>query len=314
MNEQAENEPAGTMGMAAMVDLLRERSLRAADDGDRVRAVVRVRDCDVCHGSGWVATPLTPLTGALAPCACSTDAAMRERSVAMLRARMVGDSRLDGLDVVGPRMARSLDELARVPAQDYLIDGIRRWLDELTERPVLVLVGPVGNGKTQLAVAAALTAADRYHLLPIVWPVADGMQHQADHMTDGEAAATLLRVKLAEVAVLDDLGTQMPSNMSANRLYQILNSRYVSGLPTIITSNQPLRQLDDRLQRALDYDLSMIIVNVCGNLRTVGITASTDPNAPRQRPPMGRGAWHAIPERQVCGTCHTQPCICKEDR
>jgi hypothetical protein len=306
------NEQANAVGMGAMVAILQARSLTNAD-GDRVHAVVRVRDCDVCHGSGWVATALTPLTGALAPCACSTDAAMRDRSVAMLRARMVEDSRLDGLDVVGARMARSLDELARIPAQGYLIAIIRRWLDELAERPVLAIVGAVGNGKTQLAIAGALSAAERYHLQPLLWPVADGMQHQADHMTDGEAAETLRRVKAAEVAVLDDLGTQMPSNMSANRLYQILNSRYVSGLPTIITSNQPLRQLDERLQRALDYDLSRIVVNVTPNLRTVGITASTDANAPRQRPPIGRGAWHAIPERQVCGTCHTQPCICTEE-
>ena len=114
------------------------------------------------------------------------------------------------------------------------------------------LFGPPGLGKTHLLAAAVRARRERRctaifaevtELLAelraairdddMVDPVGQRIGHYAD-------ADTLL--------ALDDLGAHNPSNFSEESLYRILNRRYNSSAPTIISSNAPLELIDPRIR------------------------------------------------------------------
>ena len=60
--------------------------------------------------------------------------------------------------------------------------------------------------------------------------------------------------------MLDDLGTENATPWAREKLYQIINHRYIEQLPTVITSNIDLRKVDDRIMsRIMDHRLTQYI-------------------------------------------------------
>ena len=60
-------------------------------------------------------------------------------------------------------------------------------------------------------------------------------------------------VRTAPLLVLDDLGAENASAWAREKLYQLFNYRYNARLPTVVTTAQPVDELDPRLRsRFLD--------------------------------------------------------------
>ena len=91
-------------------------------------------------------------------------------------------------------------------------------------------------------------------------------------------------VRRAPLLILDDLGTQTTTSWATEKLFQILNDRYMTKLPTVITTNVPLDELGDRLaSRMADPELS-----ICVSLAGPDWRAARDSSAPRGAGPAGR--------------------------
>lgn len=109
-------------------------------------------------------------------------------------------------------------------------DAIEEWRQNPTRN--LVLLGPVGTGKTYAAMAAARLALDRgwnvrFH--PVI-ELLDRIRPGGDDRTLDVAAG-------CHLLVLDDLGGERPSEWTAERLYLICNRRWLEQRPTVVTSN-----------------------------------------------------------------------------
>ena len=66
-------------------------------------------------------------------------------------------------------------------------------------------------------------------------------------------------VRTAPVLILDDLGTENLTSWSREKLFQIFNHRYNARLPTIITTNRELEEIDQRVRsRMLDQELCTV--------------------------------------------------------
>ncbi|MDQ3413052.1 MAG: ATP-binding protein, partial [Chloroflexota bacterium] len=64
-------------------------------------------------------------------------------------------------------------------------------------------------------------------------------------------------IRSAFLLILDDLGTENTTPWAREKLYQLINHRYNERLPTIITSNQEHKLIDERiLSRLLDTHLT----------------------------------------------------------
>jgi DNA replication protein DnaC len=53
---------------------------------------------------------------------------------------------------------------------------------------------------------------------------------------------------------LDDLGTQNATPWAQEKLFQIINHRYVNRLPTVVTTNVDLQSIDGRISSRLKDD------------------------------------------------------------
>ncbi len=122
----------------------------------------------------------------------------------------------------------------------------------------LVLSGGYGCGKTHLAAAIANYRLEQGE--PVLFVVVpDLLDHlRATFSPDSTVAydERFETVRTAPLLILDDLGTQSSTPWAKEKLYQIINYRYNAQLPTVITTNRPLDEIDARLRsRMSDPDL-----------------------------------------------------------
>ena len=112
-----------------------------------------------------------------------------------------------------------------------------------------LLSGGIGTGKTHLAIAALNAWGERYDN-GIFWKVPAFLQWVRRQVFDEHYLIEEVTVGYREGAalvVLDDLGTENPTDWAAEQLYLVLDSRYDLRLPTIITTNRELGALDARI-------------------------------------------------------------------
>jgi DNA replication protein DnaC len=96
----------------------------------------------------------------------------------------------------------------------------------------LVVLGPIGTGKSHAAVAALRPAHD-VGLVVSFWPIVElfaALRPGDEQIMPGEICE-------ADRIVIDDLGTERLTDWSAEMLYLIVNRRWLDEAPTIFTSN-----------------------------------------------------------------------------
>ncbi len=128
----------------------------------------------------------------------------------------------------------------------------------------LLLVGPNGCGKTHLAASIANQSLNDGAVV-LFTVVPDLLAHLRSTFAPTSTEAydqRFSKMREAELLVLDDLGAHQGSPWANEKLFQLLNYRYNSGYPTVITANkQGLASVDERiLSRLSDTGLVTSIV------------------------------------------------------
>lgn len=106
-----------------------------------------------------------------------------------------------------------------------------------------------GNGKTHLAAAIAnhVTNQGEPVLFVVVPDLLDHLRATYDPSSGMRYDKRFDEVRMAQLLVLDDLGTESATNWAREKLYQLFNYRYNARLPTVITTASPIKELDPRL-------------------------------------------------------------------
>ena len=87
---------------------------------------------------------------------------------------------------------------------------------------------------------------------------------------EGSAAydKVFYEVRATPFLILDDFGAQSATPWSKEKLYQILNYRYNAQLPTLITTNQQVSDLDPALQsRMSDQEFCGVMAVIAPDYR-----------------------------------------------
>jgi DNA replication protein DnaC len=116
---------------------------------------------------------------------------------------------------------------------------LARW-SGLDEPPNLVLLGAVGVGKTHAAAGAVRVRFGLGASLTFL-PVGELLDSLDWRRPD--SAQTMERLCTVDLLVIDDLGTERSNEWTGERLYLVVNRRWLDKRPTIITSNMDPDQL-----------------------------------------------------------------------
>jgi DNA replication protein DnaC len=159
--------------------------------------------------------------------------------------RSVGGMSLDRL---GKMQFRTFDARGTGlgPEERASLEAAFRSANDYAENPEgwFILQGANGCGKTHLAAAIANRALrDGREVFFAVVP--DFLDHLRRTYAPGrdEADDMFDSVREAEFLVLDDLGAQNTSPWAHEKLYQVVNYRTVAGLPTVVTTDRALDEL-----------------------------------------------------------------------
>jgi DNA replication protein DnaC len=117
----------------------------------------------------------------------------------------------------------------------------------------MVITGPYGNGKTMAAVMLAKNAL-AHGLLVYFATFSEIIQTFASSWKSAEVRDWFhAKIKGAHLLVIDDVGKEMlqglkkdTSNVARHVIDDVLRFRYSSGLPTVLTTNDPLDELAQR--------------------------------------------------------------------
>lgn len=139
-------------------------------------------------------------------------------------------------------------------------ENLQRALEiaiDYAEKPEgwLVYMGNYGAGKTHLA--AAIAHYRQQHNTKIMFITVPDLMDYLRVAFDPSAGTSFDQrfqaVRQTELLVLDDLGTENATSWAQEKLFQVLDYRYVSRLPTIITTAKELDKINERISsRILD--------------------------------------------------------------
>jgi DNA replication protein DnaC len=215
-------------------------------------------NCQYCGGIGYIRLDV-PLDhekfGKLEPCVC------RARDIAEgARARLFALSNLDRLSHLGfGNFNPNGNEKAKFMTlkEKEILHHVVAVCEEfaLSQKGWLLLEGGYGCGKTHLAAAIANESVNRGipTLFITVPDLLDSLRFAyADPETTFEQRFE--EIRNADLLILDDFGTQNATGWAQEKLFQILNYRYINKLPTVITTNLMLDEIEGRIRSRLQDD------------------------------------------------------------
>ena len=119
----------------------------------------------------------------------------------------------------------------------------------------LVLQGTYGCGKTHLANATASEIMKTKGWAVMFTSGADFLDgiRATFNSKSVQSADDFIRIgKEAKLLVLDDYGAESPTEWAREKLFQILNHRHAHNMPTIITTNLSLGQMQPRIRSRMN--------------------------------------------------------------
>lgn len=217
--------------------------------------------CPICGGVGYLRQDLPvghPDFGKLQLCVCQ-----QQKVNQLAHSRMYQTS---NLDLFKKMTFESFSTQGRMGLGDYQIFSLQNALSAARQfaaspKGWLVLSGSYGCGKTHLAAAIANTCVE-YGMSTLFLTVPDLLDwlRYSYGSTDVSYEQRFEEIRNVGLLVLDDLGAQNATPWAIEKLFQIVDYRYLRRLPMVVTSNQRLEDLDDRIRSRLqDPELSTLV-------------------------------------------------------
>jgi DNA replication protein DnaC len=209
-------------------------------------------NCPVCGGIGFVdpGYPLgDPNFGRIEICQC--------RKVEVSQAAQDRLYRLSNLDAFQNMTFDTFKTQGRMGLGDQQVRSLENAYNQSrhyaqTLNGWLMLMGEYGCGKTHLAAAIANAVVDLGipTLFLTVPDLLDWLRFSYDS-PDTSYESRFEEIKNIKLLVLDDLGTQNATPWAQEKLFQIINYRYIHKLPTVVTTNLELKDMDGRIASRL---------------------------------------------------------------
>lgn len=215
--------------------------------------------CGQCHG---VREKLQPISNGnmrvWVQCPCREQTwkeeetrlqAIKEEKLALYRQEQAISSieRMKSFSLMDHKLKKASFQVAEItPENQRNFKICRRYADRFQEMEEksqgLLFYGDVGTGKSYAAACIANELLSRG--VPVV---ITSLTKLIDKLRgfDTDVDAVMNRLRKAKLLILDEVGAERPTEFVLEKIYQIIDSRYNSDLPFIITTNLSLAEMKD---------------------------------------------------------------------
>ncbi len=209
-------------------------------------------NCPHCHGIGYLRVDRElgdPDFGRVTICVCrhtEVETRMRDRLFSLSHLEELKEYTFETFNPQGRVGIADQQRLSLERAYNQSLaysEVIEGWL---------FLQGNYGCGKTHLAAAIANAAVGRG--VPTLFLTVPDLLDQLRYAYGSEDITFEERfdqVRNAPLLILDDFGTQSATPWAREKLFQILNYRYINQLPTVVTTNLLLEEIEGRMRSRL---------------------------------------------------------------
>lgn len=226
--------------------------------------------CPRCGGTGFVVldVPMNhPDFGKAVPCTCRQQErmerrvrALQERSSLAALQRLTFETFIPEPSHLAPAIAYNVHRAYDTCV--YYAQEPEGWL---------VITGTYGCGKTHLAaaIANARVAMGEPAIFMVIPDLLDHLRSAYNPQSEMRYDDLFEQLRNTPLLILDDLGTQSSTPWAQEKLFQLLNHRYSARLPTVITTNQRIDELEPRLRSRLhDPNLVSVFAILAPDFRT----------------------------------------------
>ena len=147
-----------------------------------------------------------------------------------------------------------------------IFDYCKQYADRFSVRaPSLFFYGETGLGKTHLSLAIAGAVVQKG--FGVIYGSAQNLldKMEREHFK-GEFEGVSDSILQCDLLILDDLGAEFSTSFTVSAVYNIINTRQQSGLPVIISTNLPVKELEKRYTRRITSRIfgSYTTLGFCG--------------------------------------------------
>lgn len=196
---------------------------------------------------------------------CKLELAIAEDSIEMLQSRAKSLRERSNL---GKRFSSRTFDTFNQNENKKIYVACKRYVDNRifdAEKNGLIICGACGTGKTHLAAAIANSLADEG--VSVLFDTFGGHLEKLKEEFSAEGRPGYMNfMKSVDMLILDDVGKEKQTEWSESVMFGIINSRYESMKPVIITSNFSQAELEEYFGNACYSRL----IEMCYALNTSG--------------------------------------------
>lgn len=212
--------------------------------------IYRDRDCQKCKGMGVI---IDPNSTEAVLCECH-----KKKQVAGLISlanipEKYKECTVSNYKVPNVQQGKSQEELAR----ELCLQWYKAFVtNEIDGKNSLFLYGSPGTGKTHLAVACLTGFIKHKAEQPLFISATRFLNQLKDEIDETDLEESIYDIAArSPLLCIDDLGSELDSSWTRQRVYDLIDHRYSENLPMIITSNINISDLgkryDDRVASRL---------------------------------------------------------------
>lgn len=224
--------------------------------------------CGVCRTKKQTRLPASDFTGGreiIVPCICKckVEENKRKEEEEKKRQEMQRLERLKASSLMDAKLKAARLDGYQVDGDNqkiYNLAGnyVKRFDEMYEKRQGLLFWGTVGTGKSYTAACIANELLDQ--MIPVVMTsfvkILQNIQGNPD-----EEERIMAGLNVAKLLIIDDLGAERSTDYALEKVYNIIDRRYLSGKPLILTTNMTLKDMqeseDIRYRRIYDRIFEM---------------------------------------------------------
>lgn len=186
----------------------------------------------------------------IVPCLCRCGAERQRRVLEEIREseRRKRNAELKAAGLPNPRFEEwtfEADDQSNEKISRAMRRYVENWQQMKEDGQGLLLYGNVGTGKTFYASCIANALLDKG-----IGVIMSTFPTLAESMGNFHSRQTLEQLQKVPLLIIDDLGAERNSEYMLEQVYTIVDTRYKSGLPLIVTTNIPIDEIKKPINRA----------------------------------------------------------------